>query len=403
MDMKKKLDEKYLPDKEARKSRVVVGLSGGLNSFVMAYLLKIQKYDLVAVTVLMNWDENKTDNSKILSCDLDSNKLTSIKEFCHQLGIAHHVIQASDEFKDEVVERWTTSRITGTKSNQCWNCHELRMKLLHRKMVELRAEELATGHLAKIFRQESHHSVYVHTSNDELNDQSALLSRLPHKILDKLMLPLSDLQQKEINKLAENFGLNSLPKTLDMHSCFNIPYSEGGFLDKTVPAKILRPGEVVDLEKSNIGDHLGIHHYKYGEVFPLPHQNAKLPLHLVKYSYFEKKIEVQSPEYFQRDNFFLRDCKISEDTSLAEPLRGVLKVGEADYVDCWIYPKNFFSSHIVLDSAHRILEGEIVVILKKRGKNAKVYLTGKVQYIPKTKSEPEEGRKTPKTDYSVDF
>lgn len=401
--MKKALDEKYLPDKGTRERRVLVGLSGGINSFVMAYLLKIQKYDLVAVTVLMKWGESKIDNSKILSCDVDNDKLTSIKEFCHQLGIAYHIIQASDEFKDEVVEKWTTSRITGTKSNQCWNCHELRMKLLYRKMLELQAEQLATGHLAKIFHQESHHSAYVHTSNDEINDQSALLSRLPHNILDKLMLPLSDLQQKEINKLAENFGLSSLPKVLKMHSCFNIPFSDGGHLVKAVAPNLLGPGDVVEQDKSNLGGHLGIHHYKYAEVLPLPHQNLKMPLHLVKYSFMDKKIEVHSPDYFQRDHFFLKECRISEETSLAEPLQGILKVGESDYVDCWIYPKNFSCAHVVLESACRILEGEIVSIIKKRGKNAKVYLTGKVQYITKSQTDRDEEKKALKTDYTHDF
>jgi tRNA-specific 2-thiouridylase len=270
-------------------------------------------------------------------------------------------------------------------------------------MVELNAEYLATGHLAKIFRQESHHSVYVHTSNDEANDQSALLSRLPHEILDKLMLPLSDLQQKEINKLAENFGLSSLPIALKMHSCFNIPYTEGNILEQLIPPKFLKHGEVVDSEKSSIGDHSGIHRYKYSEAFLLPNQNAKNPLYLVKYTFNEKKIELQTQDYFLRDNFSLKDCKISEETSLAEPLRGVLKVGEVDYIDCWIYPKNFLSAHIVLDSSAKILEGEIISILKKRGKNAKVYLTGKVQYIPRPEPGSWDEKKVVKTDYGIDF
>lgn len=403
MDMKKKLDETYLPDKETRKSRLVVGLSGGLNSYVAAYLLKIQKYDLIGVTVALGWDNFKDDTSGILSCHLDQPQLESIKEFCHQLGIPHVVVKASDEFKDEVVENWMTSRMTGTKANQCWNCHELRMRMLYEKMVEMEAQGLATGHLAKLFRQESHHTVYVHTSNDEVYDQSGILSRLPHDVLDKLMLPLSDLQQKEINKLAENFGLIATPKKIKMHDCFDGTNVGEAYLATNIPKRYLKAGEVVGADKAPVGDHQGIQHHKYGEVFPVAHQKQNESLYVTKYTVTEKKLEISHLDYFVRKEFFLRNCKISEETSWLEPLRGVLKISETEFVECWIYPKNLGGALIELDTAHSVLEGDIVTILKKKGKNSKVYLTGMVRFIPEDKPAMEEGSERAKVDYANDF
>jgi tRNA-uridine 2-sulfurtransferase len=403
MDMKKKLGETYYPEKEGRKKRLVIGLSGGTNSFVTAYLLKIQKYELIGVTVATGWEEYKDDSSKVLSCHLDEPKLEAIKTFCHQLGIPHFVVKANDEFKEEVVDSWLNASIIGAKANPCWNCHSLRMKLLHHKMVELDAQGMATGHLAKIFHQDAHKSVYVHSSNDELHDQSSLLSRLPHEILSNLMLPLSDLTQKEILKLAENFGLATSGKNIEMHECFNIKYEETGYLATHIPKKYYKTGELISHEKTNIGDHQGIIHYRYGEAFPVANARQNETFFISKYTISEKKIELAKPEFFQRKKVFMSQCIISEETPWSEPLKGVLKMSDTEFIDCWIYPKNNASAVLELDTPQKIFEGEIITIFKKKGKNSKVFLSGKVKYFEEPVQLNEEGKERVKTDYTRDF
>jgi tRNA-specific 2-thiouridylase len=403
MDMKKKLDETYLPDKETRKKRLVVGLSGGLNSYVTAYLLKIQKYDLIGVTIQLGWENYKDDASKVLACQMDQPQVDAIRDFCHQLGIPHMVIKSADEFKETVVESWVASKVTGTKGNPCWNCHEMRMRLLHHKMLEVNAQGLATGHLGKLFRQETHHTVYVHTSNDEHFDQSSVLSRLPHEILDKLMLPLSDLQQKEINKLAENFGVKALTRTIQMHQCFDLKNINKEYIPQNVSARYLKPGEVVDGERNQLGDHTGVFQYEYGEVVQTIGHRQNDPLFFSKYSFQEKKIELCRPDNFKRQKIFLTNCKISEETPWIEPLKGVVKISETEFADCWIFPKNISSALIEMEIPHHILEGDFVTILKKKGKNAKVYLTGKARYVQEEHPQSEEGKERVKVDHSRDF
>lgn len=403
MDMKNKLDETYMPDKGARKKRLVVGLSGGLNSFVSAYLLKIQKYELIGVTVQLGWDQYKDDASKVLSCHMDQPQIDSIREFCHQLGIPHMVIKASDEFKESVVENWVASKISGVKPNPCWSCHDLRLRLLYQKMVEVDAQGLATGHLAKLFRQESHHTVYVHTSNDEHFDQSGILSRLPHDILDKLMLPLSDLQQKEIIKLAENFGLSSTVKKVQMFECFDSKILNKEYLVQHVPARYLKPGEITDIEKNQLGDHTGVIQFDYAHPVQTPGQKPNEPLLFSKFSFMDKKVELAKAEHFIQQKIFLTKCKISEETPWIEPLRGVVKISETEFAECWIYPKNNFSALIEMETSHRILEGDYLTVLKKKGKNAKVYLTGKARYVQEEQPVAEEGKERVKVDHSRDF
>lgn len=399
MDSKKRLQEAYTPDKEGRKEKVVIGLSGGIDSKVAAYLLKIQKYDLVAVTVINSWDAYPEDQIQTMSCHIGPDKLNQIKEFCHSLSIPHIVVKAGDEFYESVVEKWMGSRLTGTKSLACWSCHELRMRILSEKMKEVHATKIATGHFAKIFQHESHGTVYVHSSNDDHYDQSAYLSRLPHDLLSHLMLPLSDLQHKEVLKLAENFGVKDFPKNVEMHRCFDQDPKTIKFIESKVPASFLKPGPVIGLAtKEEFGEHLGIINYQYGkDVLPTRMNPENL---LRKFSLANKALQVANADAFLKNEIHLVKCKLSEETPWHEPFKGVLKLADGEYVDCWIHPKSLNSAAVTWEGKYKVLEKDIVSVYKKRGKNAKVFLTGVVRFLPEIK---EDKNEIEKVDYSSDL
>jgi tRNA-specific 2-thiouridylase len=277
-------------------------------------------------------------------------------------------------------------------------------RMIDEKMIELDAHGLATGHLAKVFRQENHDSVYIHSSNDEHFDQSGILSRLPHDILSKLMLPLSDLQQKEINKLAENFGINAQAKLIKMHECFSSKNVSQDYFSQNIPARYKKPGEIVDSEKNSLGDHNGVSTFEYGEVVFPAGQRPNDQFLMSKFSFQDKKIEGAKIEHFRRNKIFLTQCKISEETSWVEPLQGVVKISEEVFAECWIYPKNISSALIEMVDAHQIFEGEMLTIFKKKGKNSKVYLTGKARYVQEEHLLiQEEGKERAKVDHSRDF
>ena len=124
---------------------------------------------------------------------------------------------------------------------------------------------------------------------------------------------------------------------------------------------------------------------------------------MTKYSLTDKKIEMATKDYFIHSHFFLNDCNFSEETSFSEPIKGVLKISDTECVDCWIYPKNLNCAVIELEAPHHILEGDIMTILKKKGKNAKVYLTGKVKYLIDEKPIMDQGKVRVKADYANDF
>lgn len=403
MDMKKKIDEAYNPDKQTRKEKIAIALSGGLDSFVMAYLLKIQKYDLIAITVQNTWDDYLGDVEKVLSCHLTTQKLEGIKEFTHKLGIPLHIIKSNGQFKDSVVDSWIADKISGRLSRSCLNCSDLRLHLIHEKMREVGAKKLATGHFAKLFQHESHKSVFVHTSNDELHDQSALLSRLPHEILSSLVLPLSDLTKKEVLKLGENFGLVESQGKVQLFDCFPKTPEIISYLEKKIPNKYQKEGEISSVDGSlNYGSHNGAFRYSPGEEIELKDGGKNIKVIFGHFNWNEKKVVVVEKDFFQRDKILLRNCYISEEVSFVEPVKGYLQL-KNNFIECWIYPKSHSSFYLELVEKTRLLNGDVVTVLKKKGKNSKVFLTGEVYLLPVEESQAEGEIHVPKFNFNIDF
>lgn len=405
MDMKKKLEDAYNPDKQSRKERVVIALSGGLDSYVMAYLLKIQKYELVAVTVVNTWEDYPGDAEKILACHVGVTKLEKIKEFCHKLGIAHHALKITAEFKESVIESWMADKVSGKFPKPCWNCHELRMKLVHDKMKEIDAKHMATGHFAKLFHNDTHGTVFVHSSNDEQFDQSALLSRLPHDVLNSLILPLSDLSKKEVLKLAENFGLSEGPRPINIHECLKTNEELIQTFEKRVPKKFMKEGDITNIENTeNKGHHTGVHLHTLGEMMEFKDNGKSVKNYMAGFSYPDKRILVVEPDFLKRDKLLLMKCHFSEEVSWNEPVKGFLALGPEEYVECWIHPKTLSSVFLELTEKHHILNGQIVSVFKKKGKNSKVYLTGEILLL-QHEEKPREGeeKSVPKVNHAIDF
>jgi tRNA-specific 2-thiouridylase len=393
MDLKNKIDELYNPDKKTRHEKVLIGLSG-LDSLVTAYLLKIQKYDLVAVTISNLWEEIGSHQEKAFSCHFSQSKLDTLKSFCNALGIQHIVEKVSGEFEENVVAPWIADRLVGKRHKACWNCHDLRIRHLHRKMKEVGARYLATGHFAKIFHHETHGTVFVHSGNDLESDQSSLLSRLPHDILSDLLLPLSDLSKKEVLKLADNFGLNSVDDSVSSKTCFNWNPELETFFRKKVPEHFLEEGDILSWdEHSNYGKHKGILNIDLGQGLHVRDGLTAMDKVIGTYAFYDKKVRLTDESFFNRNKHMLVSCCYPEEVIMVEPFRGFIHVTSTEkWIDCWVHPKSLLSVSIELSESVKLITGEVVTVYKKMGKNSKVLVTGEVQLL--TQSYSEEGEES---------
>ncbi len=403
MDMKKKLDEAYAPDKTGRKEKVLVGISG-LDSLVTAYLLKIQKYDLVAVTILPQWEEFTGDAGKTFSCHRSMAQIDALRDFCQKLSIPFHALKITSEFRDRVIEPWVADKLIGKKPWPCWSCHELRLRALFEKMTELGATQLATGHFAKLFRHEAHGTVYVHSSNDEEFDQSGHLSRLPHDVLSALVLPLSDLTKKEVVKLAENFGIDVRPRALEIHQCLPSSPELGDLLAKVSPTRFKKGGSLTSLDGSDsFGDHDGVFRFELGDPLPGRETTNKKPLFIGPYTYLEKRISVVEEEHFFKSKLLVTRAKVSEEVSVLEPFTGFAKFLGNRWVECEVLPKTLDAFSLELAERVKVFPGEIVCVYRRKGKNSKLFFSGEVQYVPEPPTPSEGEPRATKTDYAVDY
>jgi tRNA-specific 2-thiouridylase len=397
MEVKKQLDT--TSDNTGRNDRVLIGLNGSLNSMVAAYLLKIQKFEMTAVTVIPVWDGFSGDLNNAISCQINQTKLQLIKDFCQQLGISLHLIKTDEEFVETIVEKWMSSKLTATLNTSCSSCHDLRMKILFEKALSLGIDKVATGHCAKIFHNEIHDKFYVNSSNDESADQSHLLARLPQPMLRRLLLPLADLVQKEVHKLAENFGFIQEADQKNL-SCFQ-DHDSKSFLLKKIPKKMNISGEVYNFFSERLGDHLGILNYDYGEKVDLSNLPPNQENYYLNYSRAENKIIIGPMNMLEHKDFLLTNCHVTEETSWNGPLKVFLRINSSTWVEAITYPKNFSSAWMELMQSTIIKQGDLVYAYRKKGKNSKLLFSGYVKTNIKTSNASEESLDEIKTHHHI--
>lgn len=380
MDTQKKDSKLHKSDSSSRSGKVVLGLTFGLESLVAAYLLKIQKYDLIAVTISNHLNLPEEKQSSLFSCHLGLSKIEFLKNFCKNLNIPHIVETVGSEFEESVVDPWIADKLVGRKSRVCWMCHDLKMHRLYQKMLDLDADFVATGHYAKIYQDEKNGKAYIHTANELEFDQSPYLSRLPHKIITKLILPFSELTKKDVLKLALNFGLTNHNNSTPFSECFLNNEMIYELLAKRVPLSFVEGGELFSSNQSPLGTHKGIFNYTVGNSLSVnDHQSALVVGH---YNLSNHRVTLVPQEYFIRGVHLLVKCNISYGASLSNPFNGFIHEMGNQWIECWVVPKSISTVAIYLKKPVKKVPGELVTIFKNKIKNSKVLLIGEIRILP---------------------
>lgn len=319
------------------KKRVVVGMSGGVDSSVAAYLLKEQGYDVTGVTMQI-WQEQDvfTQAEEGGCCGLSA--VEDARRVADCLGIPHYVMNFKADFKKSVIDYFISEYEKGRTPNPCIACNRyVKWESLLQRSLEIGADYIATGHYARIIRLDNGR-YSIQNSVTAAKDQTYALYNLTQEQLAHTLMPVGAYDKPQIRKIAEKIGVHVAGKRDSQDICFVPDHDYAGFIARETK-KESKPGNFVDTSGRILGQHKGIIHYTVGQRKGLG-ISAETPL-------FVKELRLYTNEVVlcESEELFERVCRVGNVNYMAEESihESVVATGKVRYshpgAACTLHPQ----------------------------------------------------------------
>lgn len=237
------------------KNTVVVGMSGGVDSSVAAYLLKQQGYNVIGL-FMMNWEES--DPSGACNADAD---FADVARVCATLGIPYYSVNFAKEYRDRVFKYFLEEYAAGRTPNPDVLCNrEIKFGPFREYALSMGADYIATGHYCKTEYVSG--KTRLLKAKDQSKDQTYFLNQVREEQLKETLFPLADLDKSEVRKIADEQGLSTAKKKDSTGICFIGERNFRRFLQEYLPAQ---PGKIVTLGGEVVGEHIGLMYYTLGQ------------------------------------------------------------------------------------------------------------------------------------------
>ncbi len=291
-------------NKPKKKTKVVIAMSGGVDSSVAAGLMKEEGYDVTGITLKL-YDDTKSSKEGRQCCA--GQDILDAKRVSEQLNINHQILYYQKKFRKEVIDNFIDSYSSGETPIPCVQCNQtVKFRDLFQYSKNLKADVLVTGHYIKRIQTNGKSSMY--RAKDFSRDQSYFLFSTTQEQLDFLRFPLGDIEKTQTRNIAKKLNLNVSEKPDSQDICF-VPNGDYSSVIKKFRPESFKSGKIIDIKGNVIGQHDGIINYTIGQRRGIKIAE-KDPLYVVKINNDNNTIIVGPKEALKINKIILRELNI---------------------------------------------------------------------------------------------
>lgn len=360
-----------------KKKRIVVAMSGGVDSSVVAAMLAKQEYEVIGVTLRL-WTPSPWNNGEQYGGCCSPRDIADAKKVCAQIGVPHYTFNTEKKFKEKVVDNFISEYLEGKTPNPCVQCNNfIKFDLLFKYALALNADYLATGHYARILEadarckmqdaeyqirdkkkktmqdshSESHISYHLCKAVDSSKDQSYFLYMLNQMQLSKILFPLGNYTKSEVREMAKELNLIAANKEDSQDVCFLEGRNYQKFIQEQVSGEKIEKGSIQTKEGKILGEHQGLAYYTIGQREKLG-VAAGHPLYVI-----EKDLQTNTLIVGKENENLSLECKVNSvnwcsDIAPVQPIKANIKIRyRHPGYPAMISPKNPTEVEICFDAA----------------------------------------------------
>ena len=291
-------------NKSKKETKVVVAMSGGVDSSVVAALMKEEGYNVTGITLKLYDDSKQSKEGRQCCAGQD---IMDAKRVSEKININHEILYYQKRFKSEVINSFIDSYAAGETPIPCVQCNQtVKFRDLFKYAKELKADALITGHYVARIKKEGQASMY--RAKDHNRDQSYFLFSTTQEQLDFLRFPLGEIDKSETRSIAKKLNLNVADKPDSQDICF-VPNGDYSSVIKKFRPESFKKGKIIDVNGNQIGEHEGIVNYTIGQRKGIKISSSK-PLYVVNINADTNTVIVGSKENLEIQEIKLRELNI---------------------------------------------------------------------------------------------